>query len=71
MKEGDDQWLSDVAPTMSSLINYLTRENNDIRVIEEKRIIDKQGREVSFMSNGLAYMKDSDGRWSVAPDDVE
>ena len=34
MKEGDDQWLSDIAPTMSALLVYLTRENNDIRVFE-------------------------------------
>jgi hypothetical protein len=66
MKEGDDQWLSDIAPTLSALLNYLTRENNDIRVVEEKQIIDKKGREVYFMSNGLAYVKDDDGRWSVA-----
>jgi ribosomal protein S8 len=66
MKEGDDQWLSDIAPTMSALLVYLTKENNDIRVVEEKQIIDKKGREVYFMSNGLAYVKDDDGRWSVA-----
>ena len=66
MKEGDDQWLSDIAPTMSALLVYLTKENNDIRVVEEEQIIDKKGREVYFMSNGLAYVKDDDGRWSVA-----
>jgi hypothetical protein len=71
MKEGDDLWLSDIAPTLNALLNYLTRENNDIRVVEEKRIIDKKGREVYFMSNGLAYVKDDDGKWSVAPEEGE
>ncbi|MFI5252383.1 MAG: hypothetical protein ACHQQQ_08140 [Bacteroidota bacterium] len=71
MKEGDDQWLSDVTPTMSALLNFLTRENNGIRVIEEKRVIDKKGREVYYMSNGLAYVKDDDGRWAVAPEEQE
>jgi hypothetical protein len=71
MKEGDDQWLSDIAPTMSALLVFLTKENNGIRVIEEKQLIDKRGREVYFMSNGLAYVKDDDGKWSVAPEEEE
>jgi hypothetical protein len=40
MKESDDQWLHDVAPTVNALLIYLTRENNGIRVYEEKRILD-------------------------------
>lgn len=66
MKEGDDLWLSDVAPTMSALLSFLTRENNDIRVVEEKMTFDARGREIYHMSNGLAYAKDADGRWSAA-----
>jgi len=65
MKESDDQWLHEVAPTMSALIAYLTRENNGIRVFEEKRSIDSEGREVYEMSNGLSYMKNEEGRWRV------
>jgi hypothetical protein len=26
VKESDDQWLQDIAPTMNALINFLTRE---------------------------------------------
>jgi hypothetical protein len=66
MKEGDGMWLSDVPPTMSALLAFLREENNGIRVVEEKRTIDERGREVVHMSNGLAYVKDDDGRWSVA-----
>ena len=66
MKEGDDQWLHDVAPTLSALLIYLTRENNGIRVYQEKRFIDADGREVFEMSNGLSYVKDDEGKWKVA-----
>lgn len=66
MKESDDQWLHDVAPTVNALLLHLTRENNGIRVVEEKRFIDAQGREVYAMSNGLSYLKDDDGKWRVA-----
>ena len=68
MKESDDQWLSDVAPTLTALLLHLARENNGIMVVEEKRTIDTLGREIHHMSNGLAYVKDADGRWSMAPD---
>ncbi len=69
MKEGDDQWLSDIDPTMTALLIFLTRENNGIRVFEEKRIIAANGREVYQMSNGLSYSKDDDGRWCVVADE--
>ena len=69
MKEGDDQWLIDIAPTMSALLVYLTRENNGIRVYEEKRMIDARGREVFQMSNGLTYSKDAEGKWIVVGDE--
>jgi hypothetical protein len=65
MKESDDQWLHDVVPTVTALLIYLTRENNGIRVYEEKRTIDSEGREVYDMSNGLSYTKDGDGKWRV------
>jgi hypothetical protein len=66
MKESDGMWLSDVAPTMSALLAFLANENNGIRVVEERRSIDARGREVFHMTNGLAYVKDDEGRWSVA-----
>ena len=67
VRESDEQWLHEVAPTMNALIVYLTRENNGIRVYEQKTTIDKKtGREVNHMSNGLSYTKDEEGRWSIA-----
>jgi hypothetical protein len=36
VKEEDEQWLHDIPGTMPALINYLTKENNGIRVYEKK-----------------------------------
>ena len=65
VKESDDQWLHDVEPTMKALIMYLTRENNGIRVYEQKTLVGEDGRQVYIMSNGLSYSKDKDGKWEV------
>lgn len=66
VKESDEQWLHEVQPTLNALIYYLTRENNGIRVYEQKIYIDaKTGREVHSMSNGLSYAKDNAGVWYV------
>ena len=66
VKEEDSQWLQDIQPTLHALIVYLTRENNGIRVYEQKSFLDeKLGKEVHKMSNGLDYTKDDEGRWMV------
>jgi hypothetical protein len=65
VKESEEPWLPDVAPTLQALIVFLTRENNGVRVYEQKGFIDANGREVHQMSNGLSYAKDIDGRWEV------
>lgn len=65
MKESDDLWLHDVAPTVNALRTYLTRENNGIEVYEMKRLIDPDGREVYLMSNGLSYAKNEEHKWEV------
>ena len=65
VKEEDDQWLHDIPGTITALINYLTRENNSIRVYE-KRMLIKDGIEVYEMSNGLSYSKDKNGKWQIA-----
>ena len=64
VKEGDDQWLEDIAPTQNALINFLTRENNGIRVYETGTHKAEDGSEIFIMSNGLSYSKAS-GRWKV------
>jgi hypothetical protein len=66
VKEEDEQWLHDVPPTLHALINYLTRENNGIRVYEKSSHKDeKTGREVHIMSNGMAYAIDNNSQWYI------
>lgn len=66
VREGDDQWLSDVGPSVRALSYFLTRENNGIEVYELRTFIDAKGDEVYVMSNGLSYKKDSEGKWQIA-----
>lgn len=65
VREGDDQWLSDIGPSLRALVVFLTRENNGIEVYERKKYTDKDGRDVHVMSNGLSYRKDDKGKWEV------
>ena len=65
VKESEEQWLHDIPPTMQALINYLTRENNGIRVYEQKTLPGSNGKEVHVMSNGLSYSTDEDSRWYI------
>ncbi len=65
VRENDEQWLHEVPPTVAALLVYLTRENNGIRVCEQKRIADAAGREIYVMSNGLSYTIGNNGTWEV------
>ena len=66
VKESEEQWLHEVPPTLNALIQYLTRENNGVRVYEQKSFInDKDGKQVHVMSNGLSYAKDNESKWYV------
>ena len=66
VKEEEGQWLHDLPPTMVALINYLTRENNGVRVYEQRTYMnDKEGREVHVMSNGLSYAIDDASTWYI------
>ena len=65
IKEEDDQWLHEIPGTVNALINYLTRENNGVRVYEKNKLI-KNGVEIYVMSNGLSYSKSADGKWQIS-----
>lgn len=65
MKEGDDQWLPDIAPTLSALLYFLTKENNGVRVNVKTEKIDENGKTRYEMSNGLTYLLDAQGKWST------
>ena len=64
MREGDDQSLDEISPTMQALVVFLTRDNNGIRVYETKTYVEN-GRQIHVMSNGLSYTKGDKGRWLV------
>ena len=67
VRESDEEWLHDVAPTLPALVNYLTRENNGVRVYEKSSSYNKKlDAEVHYMSNGFGYAKDSGGKWYIA-----
>jgi hypothetical protein len=66
IREGDEQGLSDIDPTMNALINFLTRENNGIRVYEKEAKENSVGPPKYLMSNGMTYTKDEKGRWMVS-----
>ncbi len=67
VRESEEQWLHDVAPTVTALIIYLTRENNGVRVYEKSKYFSKTyDRDVYQMSNGFYYTKDNEGKWYIA-----
>jgi hypothetical protein len=65
IREGDEQSLSDISPTITALVRFLTMENNGITAYERKTFYDAQGREIHEMNNGLSYFKNDSGRWEV------
>ena len=66
VREGEEQWLHDIAPTMNALVNYLSSENNSIRVYEKRAYLHpKLNKEVHEMSNGLTYTIGDDSKWSI------
>ena len=65
VREGDQQELSDINPTIRALIALLTHENGGIRVYERKRFEDTDGGAIYEMSNGLQYRVNKDNRWEI------
>ncbi len=67
IREGDEQSLSEISPTLTALIRFLTLENGGIRVYEKSVTTDPTGNTLHTMSNGLTYGKDKTGRWEIKP----
>jgi hypothetical protein len=62
VKEGEEMWLRDIAPTMDALINYLSRENG-LRIEERKNYYSEELKtEVHKMSDGFEYII-HDNKW--------
>ncbi len=64
VREGDEQSLAEITPTLNSLLRFLSNENNGVRVYEKKQY-QKDDRTIYEMCNGLSYTKDSNGRWMI------
>ncbi len=72
VKESDDQWLHEIAPTLKALINFLTIENNGIRVYEKlSSLHPESGKQVYEMSNGNSYSVNDESQWYVVIDITE
>jgi hypothetical protein len=65
VKEHDEQWLHEIPPTTAALINYLTRENNGVRVYEQKSELSAEGKTLHHMSNGLVYFVNEQSQWEI------
>lgn len=65
VKENEEEWLYEIAPTTNALIHYLTRQNNGIRVYEIKTSFSKDGKELHLMSNGMDYYIDANRQWCM------
>ena len=64
VKEYEDEWLHEIAPTMNALVQHLTRESNGIRVYEKRTYTHPEtGKDVHEMSNGLSYSLNSGSQW--------
>ncbi len=63
VKEGDDTWLHDIAPTPEALVNYLTRENGGLRITGKRKFFDEDLKtDVYGMSDGFSYVI-RDNKW--------
>jgi hypothetical protein len=63
-KESDDrEWLGDVAPEISALERYLTKESGER--VTELQIENRDDNTIHYMSNDKAYALDFDGRWTA------
>jgi hypothetical protein len=65
VKENEEQWLHELPPTMPALINYLTRENNGVRVYEIRTGTTRSGKILHYMSNGLNYYINDESQWTI------
>ena len=66
VKEGEYQKLSDVSPSMSTLMFYLPQENNgQVTSVIKSFFSGKCGSHVYETSDGLAYALSNDGKWII------
>ena len=56
VREGDDQWLHEIAPSIEALINYLSRENGGLPIAVKKIELNPENEQVHTMSDGFSYL---------------
>ncbi|MEO6303926.1 MAG: hypothetical protein ABIP51_12220, partial [Bacteroidia bacterium] len=50
-------WLHEIVPTLDALVNYLTKENGGLRIIEKDNFFDEAlQKTVHKMSDGFSYV---------------
>lgn len=70
VREGDEQKLNEIGPSLNALQVFLRRENGGMPIRELRtRYSDRHQREVHEMSDGLGYAKDDEGKWYVVLDE--
>lgn len=63
IKESESEWLGDVAPEISALEQFLSREYGE-KIYRVRTVHDRTAnRNVHEMSDGSRYSLDFDGRW--------
>lgn len=69
VKDGDPQWLQDVAPSVKALSAYLSNEHNGRFMFEKRSYFDEE-RKIEFheMSDGLTYFVNQEGHWDIFMD---
>lgn len=65
VKENEEQWLHEIMPTTAGLINYLSRENNNVRVYLRGTVSTTDGTILHQMSNGLDYFINAENQWTI------
>lgn len=69
VREGDEQKLSDVGPSLNALMLFLRHENGGIPIRETDSYFNKEhNRDVYEMSDGLTYAKDDESKWYIVFD---
>ncbi|RWY53702.1 hypothetical protein [Mucilaginibacter gilvus] len=69
VKEGENQWLHEIGPSMNALLVFLQKENGGLSIYERKNYYNQQeGRDVYQMSDGLSYAKKDDSTWYIVWD---
>jgi hypothetical protein len=69
VKEGDAQWLHEVAPTLKALTAFLTNEQGGRPMFERRSYFDaERNTELHEMSDGITYYINAEGKWDMLMD---